>query len=47
LSLFPVGDQPVVAWTEVWFYLLTGLAVFLQSFFALCVLIFVKRPKTA
>jgi hypothetical protein len=47
LSIFPVGDQPVGAWTGVWFYLLTGLVIFLQSCFALCVLLFAKRPKTA
>lgn len=47
LSLFPIGNQPVAAWTQVWFYLLAGLTVFLQSLFALCVLLFAKRPKTA
>ena len=46
LSIFPVGDQPVAAWTTVWFYLLTGLAIFLQAFFALCVALFARRPKT-
>lgn len=47
LSIFPIDDQPVAAWTEVWFYLLTGLAIFLQSVFALCILVFARRPKLA
>jgi hypothetical protein len=46
-GLFPVGDQPVAAWTQVWFYLLAGLVIFLQSLFALCVLIFARRRDTA
>lgn len=47
LSLFPIGNQPVAAWTQVGFYLLIGLTMFLQSLFALCVLLFARRPKTA
>lgn len=45
-SIFPVGDQPIAAWTGVWFYLLTGVAIFLSALFALCVALFAKRPKT-
>ena len=45
LSIFPVGDQPITAWTNVWFYLLAGLAIFLSALFALCVALFAKRPK--
>lgn len=44
-SLFPVGDQPIAAWTGVWFYLLTGVAIFLSGLFALCVALFAKQPE--
>jgi hypothetical protein len=47
LSIVPIEDQPEAAWTEVWFYFLTGLVIFLQSVFALCVLVFVRKPKTS
>jgi hypothetical protein len=46
-SLFPVGDQPAAALTQAWFYLLTGMVIFLQSLFALCVLIFVRKREIA
>src|SRR5437899_2820790 len=44
LSIFPISDQPVAAWTGVWFYLLTGVAIFLSAFFALCVALFARKP---
>jgi hypothetical protein len=46
-SIFPVGDQPIAAWTNAWFYLSTGLAIFLSALFALCVALVAKRPKTS
>lgn len=45
LSLFPIGNKPIAAWTQVWFYLLTGLTIFLQSLFALCVLLFAQEAE--
>ncbi|HEX3784696.1 MAG TPA: hypothetical protein VHX38_33965 [Pseudonocardiaceae bacterium] len=42
--LFPFGNQPVAAWQEVWFYLLAGVVMLLQSLFALGVLIFGTTP---
>lgn len=45
-SIFPIDDQPVAAWTGVWFYLLTGLVIFLQAAFAFSVVTFTRKPKT-
>lgn len=47
MSIFPVGDQPIAAWPDVWFYLLTGAVIFLSALFALCVALFAKRPGFA
>jgi hypothetical protein len=47
LSIFPIKDQPVAAWTGVWFYLLTGAAIFLQAAFAFSVTTFTRKPRMA
>jgi hypothetical protein len=47
LSIFPIKDQPVAAWTGVWFYLLTGAVIFLQAAFAFSVVTFTRKPKMA
>ena len=47
MSIFPIDDQPVAAWTGVWFYLLTGAVIFLQAAFAFSVTTFTRKPKMA